>query len=70
MNGPTHYAEAERLLRHTEQAVSDQFGHGSECARQQIAMAQVHATLALAAAAAIATNGDDWEHVLVDGGPW
>ena len=53
MNGPEHYREAERLLVHTERSVVDSFGEGAECARQQIAMAQVHATLALAAATAL-----------------
>jgi hypothetical protein len=48
MNGEGHYREAERLLVHTDRSVRDRFGEGAECARQQLAMAQVHATLALA----------------------
>lgn len=53
MTGPGHYSEAERLLVHTDRSVVDQFGAGAECARQQLAAAQVHATLALAAATAL-----------------
>lgn len=56
-SGTEHYREAERLLTHTERSVSDQYGEGAECARQQIAMAQAHATLALAAATALADAG-------------
>ena len=50
--GPEHYQEAERLLIHVDRSVIDQFGEGAECARQELAQAQVHATLALAAATA------------------
>lgn len=42
MNGPEHYAEAERIITHSAKT-------GATC---DIAIAQVHATLALAAAAA------------------
>lgn len=55
MTGPEHYRAAENLLLHTELGITDQFGDGAECARQQLAMAQVHATLAVAAANAIQT---------------
>jgi hypothetical protein len=65
MTGSEHYKEAERLLVHTDRSVKDQFGDGAECARQQIAMAQVHATLALASATALGSSGglpaDDWD---------
>jgi len=65
MTGPEHYREAERLLIHTDRSVRDQFGEGAECARQQIAMAQVHAALAHAAAVALGSSGgvpaDDWD---------
>jgi hypothetical protein len=57
MTGPEHYAEAERLLtlagRHTSGAA-----YGPEWALTLTA-AQVHATLALAAATAIGTPGPD-----------
>lgn len=66
MTGPEHYREAERLLVHTEQSIVDQFGEGAEAARQQLAMAQAHATLALAAATAfpavVAYTGDELGH--------
>lgn len=74
MTGPDHYREAERLLVHTASSVRDRFGQGNttdgvECARQQLAEAQVHATLALAAATAlndddIGTPPRDWEEWL------
>ncbi len=57
MTGPEHYAEAERLLtladRHTRGAT-----YGPEWALTLTA-AQVHATLALAAATAVGTAGPD-----------
>ncbi|MGC5027427.1 hypothetical protein ACLQ3K_21985 [Tsukamurella sp. DT100] len=73
MNGPEHYAEAERLL-----ADVDPIG-GYNLTSEQIAalltVAQVHATLALAAATAgqlamevHATTGDASEWDAVSGG--
>ena len=57
MTGPEHYAEAERLLalagRHSSGAT-----YGPEWALTLTA-AQVHATLALAAATAVGTAGPD-----------
>lgn len=51
MNGPGHYAAAERLLK-----MSD--GVDADFAQLVVAQAQVHATLALAAATALhATTG-------------
>lgn len=47
MTGPEHYREAERLIEPGEQDV-----HDLELLRIDIAVAQVHATLALAAATA------------------
>lgn len=44
MNGPSHYAEAERILTVSQQAPSPQV------AAVFVAQAQVHATLAAAAA--------------------
>lgn len=63
MTGPEHYREAERLIT---PGAYDETGEEGLLARD-IALAQVHATLALAAATAIATidemtirDGDDW----------
>jgi hypothetical protein len=57
MTGPDHYAEAERLLalagRHSSGAT-----YGPEWTLT-LAAAQVHATLALAAATAVGTAGPD-----------
>lgn len=51
--GPEHYLEAERLL---EQANVIQHDNGPDCGSEEvIAEAQVHATLALAAATAMAS---------------
>jgi hypothetical protein len=66
MTGPQHYQEAERLLVHVDRSIQDQFGDGAECARQELAAAQVHATLALAAAAGLNDNPNgmpspDWK---------
>ena len=49
MTGPEHYLEAERLLGAVEKT-PDGWGEGAEYCRQELAAAQVHATLALAAA--------------------
>ena len=62
MNGPSHYREAEKLI---EAAQYD----GYDNARGALAAAQVHATLALAAAAAPvdAPDGESetsWDEVL------
>ena len=51
MNGPDNYREAQRLLGEVE-TTPDQYGEAAEYARQQLGAAQVHATLALAAATA------------------
>lgn len=65
MTGPSHYAEAERLLTAYKEAWqvveempvetvrdSERRMHAADGARQLVAKAQVHATLALAAASA------------------
>lgn len=57
VSGVEHYREAERLLTHVETSVQDQYGEGAECARQELTAAQVHATLALAAATERAAAG-------------
>jgi hypothetical protein len=53
MTGPEHYHEAERLISMVEKALpGGQFRHfdGDEDTRAMLAAAQVHATLAIAAA--------------------
>jgi hypothetical protein len=59
MNGPDNYVEAERLLADVERT-PDQYGEAAEYCRQQLAAAQVHATLALAAATAYRAVCDYW----------
>ena len=59
ISGPGHYREAERLLVEVE-ATPDQWGEAAEHCRQQLAAAQVHATLALAAATAYPAVRDYW----------
>src|SRR5438034_7783263 len=57
MTGPEHYAEAERLL-----AVADRHTSGVTYGQEwalTLAAAQVHATLAIAAATAVGTAGPD-----------
>jgi hypothetical protein len=57
MTGPDHYAEAERLL-----AVADRHTRGVTYDEEwtlTLTAAQVHATLALAAATAVGTTGPD-----------
>ena len=57
MTGPEHYAEAERLL-----AVADRHTSGVTYGQEwalTLAAAQVHATLAVAAATAVGTAGPD-----------
>jgi trans-2-enoyl-CoA reductase len=63
MNGPEHYREAERLLGRMQTADDGELGWMSRA--QMAAEAQVHATLALAAAAALndpqgGMGGNDW----------
>jgi hypothetical protein len=57
MTGPEHYAEAERLL-----ALADRHARGVTYDQEwalTLTAAQVHATLALAAATAVGTAGPD-----------
>lgn len=58
MNGPEHYREAERLAALAEQEWGDSQA-GDPCPRAVVTAqrAQVHATLALAAATALQTAG-------------
>ena len=64
MRGPEHYREAERLLRFA--AASDDLGAIDKWRQRQ---AQVHATLALAAATALSA-GDDYHAVQADMTEW
>ena len=71
MNGPQHYAEAEQLLKSCQlpgfgPGEAEQYPEredGVDSIGNAIAAAQVHATLALAAATAMAANlsGPDYE---------
>lgn len=61
MTGPEHYTEAEYHLNAAQEA-----DNGSEAEQYNLAAAQVHATLAQAAATMDATriNPEDWMAVL------
>jgi len=59
VSGPEHYLEAERLLQMSWQADNAQT-HDTEESRPDLAAAQVHATLALAAATAYPAVRDHW----------
>jgi hypothetical protein len=63
MTGPGHYQEAERLLLQAANADT-----GSNGERYSLAAAQVHATLALAAATAL--NGGKASLLPPDWGAW
>jgi hypothetical protein len=69
MNGPDNYVEAGRLLADVERT-PDQYGEAAEYCRQQLAAAQVHATLALAAATAYPAVRDYWGDEAEDGREW
>lgn len=65
MTGPEHYLEAERLVAETEAAIREGAAKGAvhldaalEVSPSALAAAQVHATLALAAATAYAAVKD------------
>jgi hypothetical protein len=55
--GPENYREAERLVD-SAYRMPDQYGEAAEAARQDLMAAQVHATLALAAATALGREGE------------
>ena len=65
MTGPEHYSEAENLLNH---AGNDVEGSDIEC--YHLAAAQVHATLALAAATALNLPHPDAGLNLADAEEW
>jgi hypothetical protein len=59
MTGPGHYREAERLTDHVQGLIES--GDTSGLAPLSASLAQVHATLANAAAAAIGSGGsEEW----------
>jgi len=58
MSGPGHYREAERRLSDVD-TTPDRYGEAAEYCRQQLATAQVHATLAVAAATAYPAVRDE-----------
>lgn len=61
MNGPDHYREAERLLEHADHDVSENWpAQTGEHKADILAAAQVHATLAHAAAVIDAGNAVTW----------
>ena len=64
MTGPEHYREAEYMLQMATNQLSSQGDDGIDDANRLIARAQVHATLALAAATALdpakTCTGGDW----------
>ncbi len=59
MSGLDHYRMSECILTEVAQT-DDQYGEAAEYCRQQLAAAQVHATLALAAATAYPAVRDYW----------
>jgi hypothetical protein len=71
MNGPEHYAEAERLLAQVADVVSLNYSAqtGEEKA-DVLAAAQVHATLALVAATANADPGEGGYQLADAPTPW
>ncbi len=64
MTGPEHFKAAEDWLRETSQPL------GSERRAQQLQVAQIHATLALAAATAMAAQNDGGRMARVDFDAW
>jgi len=57
MTGPEHYEEAQRLLMGADNFDSTELT-AQPIIAEMLARAQVHATLALAAATAVSQNGD------------
>jgi hypothetical protein len=57
MTGPDHYRKAEELAAKADEYVGR--GEGQESAAVWAAVAQIHATLALAAATALGTRSPD-----------
>lgn len=63
MTGPEHYRAAEGMLASVNSPNTDRYSVNTEVARQMISEAQVHATLALAAAALGLDDSDNWPEV-------
>jgi uncharacterized protein YpuA (DUF1002 family) len=65
VNGPEHYGEAERLVAGTQRMLGDAsentYADALATAAVHVAQAQVHATLALTAAAALPTIAEWFE---------
>ena len=59
MTGSEHYREAEQILRELLRGEKGEPGDGGFPRGELLAIAQVHATLALAAATAVGTAGPD-----------
>jgi hypothetical protein len=57
MTGPDHYRKAEELAAKADDYLGQ--GEGQESAAVRAAVAQIHATLALAAATALGTRAAD-----------
>ena len=69
MDGPTHYSMAEHVMEQARDALNEGAPDGRVAAL--IALSQVHATLAAAAAAALGQSGADgraWRDVAGTGG--
>jgi hypothetical protein len=64
VNGPQHYGAAEDLLRSAE-SIPPNTDETNPCAALLIARAQVHATLALAAATAEVEPVKEWHAAVV-----
>jgi len=60
VSGPEHYLEAERLLQQMSWHADNGQTHCTEESGPDLAAAQVHATLALAAATAYPAVRDHW----------
>lgn len=81
MNGPEHYAEAERILKGVREGMSDlktvittdpaeSVATAQAALDNAISVAQVHATLALVAATANVTHHDAVVPLADRPGPW
>jgi hypothetical protein len=67
VNGPGHFREADRMAGHCALEIAEADGEDievSDITRAYIALAQVHATLGLAAATADPWGDADWKQAL------
>jgi hypothetical protein len=67
MTGPEHYRKAQQLAAEADKHLGQ--GEGQDTAAAWAAAAQVHATLALAAATALAPSGADHQAWIKAAGP-